>query len=79
MEATVTVMAERPAERHLDWPGPTEAAARSGYSTYQLQLLAKKGAIRSVRTSIGRLFCPADLDRLREERDRKRAEREADE
>jgi DNA-binding transcriptional MerR regulator len=52
----------------------TSAAAREvGVSAQLIRLLAKQGRIRSVDTAYGRLFDPADVRRLADERRSARA------
>ena len=52
----------------LEWPSPAQAATRLGVTPTRVRQLLDEGRIGYVRTALGRLVNPADLERLRAER-----------
>lgn len=47
------------------WPSTGQAARILGLSEARVRQLDAAGELRSIRTATGRLFDPADLERLR--------------
>jgi excisionase family DNA binding protein len=48
--------------------GPTTAASRVGISTRHLLRLADDGEVSAIKTPLGRLFPPREIEELRERR-----------
>ena len=57
----------------LEWPSPAQAAARLGVTPTRVRQLLDEGRIGCVRTNLGRLVNPADIERLAAERAGRRA------
>ena len=52
-----------------DWFSPAEAGHRLGVTSQWARRLAERGAVRSVRTSLGTLLLREDVERLARERE----------
>ena len=55
----------------LDWLSPAQAATSRGVTPFRVRQLLSAGRIAHVRTALGRLVDPADVERLAAERGRR--------
>jgi excisionase family DNA binding protein len=55
-----------------EWLSPSEAARELGVTPLRVRQLLSEGRLSHVRTSLGRLLDPADVERLRAERQQAR-------
>ena len=51
-----------------EWMTPSQAANRLGLSGIRVRQLLSEGRIKHIRTPLGRLVSPSDVERLRAER-----------
>jgi hypothetical protein len=59
------------------WYSTSQAARRARISSQHMQNLGDAGKVRAVRTALGRLFDPDDIERLAQEREARQRAKEA--